>query len=67
MLMQPVRSSAIAAVGYDATTRKLRIRFVGNVITYDFCNVPSHIYSGLLLATSKGRYYRTFIQGRYPC
>jgi len=67
MYLQPVRSSAIAAVGYDASTRKMRIRFVGKAKTYDFCNVPGHIYTGLLAATSKGRYYRTFIQGRYTC
>jgi hypothetical protein len=66
MDMIPVQSSAIAAVGYDASTRLMKIRFVeGN--TYDFCNVPRGVFDGLLHAASKGSYYSERIRDRYPC
>jgi hypothetical protein len=66
MDMIPVHSSAITAVGYDAATRLMKIRFVeGN--TYDFCNVPRSVFDGLLRAASKGGYYSKHIRDRYPC
>ncbi|MFM2061353.1 MAG: hypothetical protein RLZZ507_1023 [Cyanobacteriota bacterium] len=66
MNMQPVRSRAISAVGYDETTRRMKIQFT-NRGTYDFCNVPKDIYEGLLLADSKGTYYHNHIRDRYQC
>lgn len=66
MDMIPVHSSAIAAIGYDAAARLMKIRFVeGN--TYDFCNVPAHVFDGLRASASKGRYYYEHIRDRYPC
>lgn len=66
MEMIPVNSSAIAAVGYDAATRLMKIRFVeGN--TYDFCGVPQRVFDELRAAPSKGRYYSEHIRDRYPC
>lgn len=61
-----ISSSAIAAVGYDAATRKMKIRFVAGH-TYDFCGVPQSVFEGLLHATSKGRYYNEHIKDLYPC
>jgi hypothetical protein len=66
MNMIPVRSSAISAVGYDAATRRMKIRFTQGW-TYDFCNVPQHIFDGLLRAPSKGTYYNNHIRDRYQC
>ncbi|HJT98012.1 MAG TPA: KTSC domain-containing protein [Rhodanobacteraceae bacterium] len=61
-----VSSSAIEAVGYDALSMQMKIRFsTGN--TYDFCGVPQSVYEGLLRAASKGRYYNDHIRDRYPC
>ena len=53
MEMKKVKSSAIAAVGYDPATRRMRIRFTSGE-TYDFCHVPEHRFTGLLAASSKG-------------
>lgn len=61
-----ISSSAVAAVGYDAATRKMKIRFVAGH-TYDFCDVPRSVFEGLLEAASKGRYYNEHIKDRYPC
>ena len=64
--MVRVISSAIAAVGYDAAARRMKIRFTsGNV--YDFCGVPEHVHAGLMSAPSKGAYYNDYIKDRYPC
>ncbi|MGN6520423.1 MAG: KTSC domain-containing protein [Dokdonella sp.] len=66
MDMIPVHSSAIGAIGYDAATRLMKIRFVdGN--TYDFCGVPPQVFEGLRTAPSPGRYYADNVRDRYPC
>ncbi len=66
MEMIQVRSSAIRAIGYDQSTRQMRITFEqGN--SYDFCDVPLHIYKGLMCSSSKGTYYNTHIRDRYQC
>ena len=66
MKMIQVRSSAIRAVGYDQSTRRMRITFEqGN--SYDFCGVPIHVYDGLMRASSKGGYYNNHIRDRYQC
>jgi len=66
MDMTIVRSSAIHAVGYDHTTRRMRIRFQQGH-SYDFCDVPEEVYRGLMDATSKGSYYNRYIKDRFPC
>ncbi|GAB7526802.1 KTSC domain-containing protein [Paraburkholderia sp. 2C] len=66
MEMILVRSRAIRAVGYDARTMQMRIRFQQGH-TYDFCRVPADIYQGLMDATSKGTYYNEYIRDKYPC
>lgn len=66
MDMIRVSSSAISAIGYDATTMRMKIRFVQGS-TYDFCRVPAHVFQGLLNAGSKGNYYNDHIRDRYQC
>ena len=59
MTMIPVNSSAIKAVGYDGNT--LYIEFhSGRIDPYP--HTPPHIYLELMLASSKGRYYRENIR-----
>ncbi len=64
MDMIPVSSQAIAAVGYDPQTLRLRIRFVEGH-SYDFHGVPAAVFQGLLRAPSKGGYYNAHIRDRY--
>jgi hypothetical protein len=66
MEMISVRSSAIRAVGYDPIDMRMRILFAQGH-SYDFCRVPSHIYNGLMSASSMGSYYNNFIKDRYHC
>lgn len=60
--LTPVRSSAIAAVGYDGYW--LTILF-HNGRLYDHPGVPPAVVAGLLQAASPGRYYNRNIRGRY--
>lgn len=64
MEMIPVRSSAISAIGYDSSTQQMVIRFKGSG-NYTFYNVPPHIFSEFMAASSKGSYYHRYIEGRY--
>jgi hypothetical protein len=66
MDMIRVISSAITAVGYDATTALMKITFKHGR-TYDFCRVPSYVHQGLMTASSKGSYFDKFIKDRYQC
>jgi hypothetical protein len=66
MEMVRVNSRAIAAVGYDPATNRMKITFKqGN--TYDFCRVPLNVYQGLINAPSKGGYFDRVIKDRYQC
>lgn len=53
--MRAVRSSSIAAAGYDPVGRTLRIRFIGGD-AYDYQSVPADVFRGFLDAPSKGRF-----------
>ena len=66
MEMLRVNSSAISAIGYDPGSKRMRIKFT-NGNTYDFCNVPEHVFNGLLKASSKGTYYTDHVKDRYQC
>jgi hypothetical protein len=61
MEMIPVSSSNLAAVGYDDNTATLRIEFL-NGTSYDYYDVPSAVYVGLVEAGSKGQYFDKFIK-----
>lgn len=65
MNMQPVRSTAIAAVGYDPATRDLAIRFTHQAKIYIYVGVPITVYTAFMNATSKGRFFDAFIKDRY--
>lgn len=63
--MIPVRSSAIDAIGYDADSKQMAIKFNNNPIAYTFYNVPFQVFNELMAAPSKGAYYHRYIEGRY--
>jgi hypothetical protein len=46
MKMVSVSSRAIAAIGYDPATRRMRICFHHGE-TYNFCDVPEHVFQAL--------------------
>lgn len=45
--MVSVDSEALAAVGYDAVARTLRVRFAHGGL-YDYFDVPAQVYEGLI-------------------
>lgn len=61
---QPVESSVLATVGYDARRRLLEIKFHSGAI-YRYLEVPEEIHSRLLAAESKGHYFGAAIRGKF--
>jgi hypothetical protein len=43
----PIRSSSLAAIGYDPATRTLRVKFRNGGL-YDYLDVAHEVYEGLL-------------------
>ena len=62
---QPVRSSNIRSVGYEANVQGLELEFRSGGI-YRYAGVPEKIYSNLMRAESKGSYFHNQIKDRYP-
>lgn len=60
-----VESSSIDAVGYDAATRRLTVRFLGSGNTYVYLDVEPPVFQALLAAPSKGRYLNMHIKDAY--
>lgn len=58
-----VNSSNLVAVGYDASSRTLRIQF--NSGLYDYYDVPESIYEGLMSAPSHGQYHARYIKNSF--
>jgi hypothetical protein len=56
-----VSSSNLATIGYDAQTKTLEIEFLNGSI-YQYFNVPESLYSGLMSASSHGRYFDAYIK-----
>jgi len=64
LFRQPVTSSNLRAVGYDAATNIMEIEFHASGV-YRYFGVPEHAYRGLMNAASKGTYFADFIKGIY--
>jgi hypothetical protein len=58
-------SSAIHGAAYDPETQTLFLQFASGEKTYEYPNVPEHIFEGLLTADSKGRYYASYIRDQF--
>lgn len=57
-----VSSSFIAAIGWSQNTLQVELR---NGRIYEYYNVPYEVYASFLSAPSKGRYFNSYIKGRY--
>jgi hypothetical protein len=58
-------SSSIAAFAYEAEDMTLFVRFKTGR-TYRYSGVPSSVYEDFADADSKGAFFNTQVQGRYP-
>lgn len=65
MRRQAVNSSNLHSVGYDHETSTLEIEFHGGRI-YQYSNVPTQVYKGLMTTGSHGRYFHQRIREVYP-
>ncbi|MCC7009587.1 MAG: KTSC domain-containing protein [Acidobacteria bacterium] len=63
--MVQVVSTSIEAIGYDADSQELFVRFLsGN--TYRYHGVPPSVAAAFLAAPSKGSYFNREIKPAYP-
>jgi len=60
----PVSSTNINSIGYDSATQTLEISFHNGEV-YQYSNVPEAIYTELMSAESKGRYFHIHIKHNY--
>jgi uncharacterized membrane protein len=65
MQLTPVKSSNLAAVGYDAIEQVLHIQFKGNETVYQKHGVPLEVYEAMMTADSIGSYYARNIKNHY--
>ena len=56
MIMKPVESSHINAIGYDEEAKTMRVEYTQ--ATYEYSNVPKNVYEQIMNADSKGRALR---------
>ena len=64
MKRKPVVSSNLKSVGYDLNTRILEIEF-HNGSVYQYYEVPSNVYEGLMKAPSHGKFFHAYIRNLY--
>jgi hypothetical protein len=64
LIRQPVESTNIASIGYDAEKRHLEVEFLDGSI-YRYTGVSERRWRGLMAATSKGGYLHQHIVGVY--
>lgn len=65
MEREPVTSSNVVSVGYDAIIETLEVEFKNGV--YQYYNVPQPIYDQMMSAESIGKFLNVYIKPMYPC
>ncbi|NLK46855.1 MAG: KTSC domain-containing protein [Treponema sp.] len=63
--MHSVKSSNVAALGYDADNQMVYVRFQNGTL-YTYSNVPEHEYEALNNASSIGSYLHRNFKNVYP-
>lgn len=64
MRRQSVTSSNIASIGYDERSQTLEVEFLNGGV-YQYFDVPSQVYNGMMSASSHGQYLAQNIKGHY--
>ena len=65
VVMLPVESSAIEAIGYEPDVRRLHVKFKESGETYVYGDVDLPVYDAFLNSASKGRYFAQEIRAAY--
>lgn len=63
--LKPVKSSNIAATGYDAATKTLAVQFKGGGKTYFYADVPESVFGDMGKAESVGKFVGAQIVGKF--
>lgn len=63
MKMQPVTSSQVESIGYDAATKVLAVKFKSGMYEYD--GVPPEVHDGILKAESVGKFLGAHVKGKF--
>lgn len=61
-----VTSKNLHSVGYRLEDSLLLIQFHSGA-AYEYYDVPEQVYTDLIQATSKGKYFSTYIKNTYKC
>lgn len=56
-----VSSSNLASIGYDGSQNTLEVEFLDGSV-YQYYGVPSHLYEGLMSASSNGTFLSQYIK-----
>ncbi|MGH7283496.1 MAG: KTSC domain-containing protein [Polyangiaceae bacterium] len=64
MKREALASKMMISAGYDSETRTLEIEFARGRV-YEYYDVPRAIFDHLVKADSKGKFFATWIEGRY--
>lgn len=62
---EPVSSSTILSVGYDAANETLEVEFKSTGV-YQYLNVPQFIWERLMAADSIGKFFNAEIKNAFP-
>ncbi len=65
VVLIPVESSMMAAVGYDPHDLRMVVLF-NNGRAYDYYGVPTETFGRLMAAESKGRFMHQHVLGVFP-
>ena len=65
MQLTSVKSTTLAAVGYEEAQQLLVLEFRNGDI-YHYFDVPAAVQQALMKAPSKGTYFNAFIRDHYP-
>jgi hypothetical protein len=63
--MQYVDSSNIEAIGYDASSQELHVRFLKSGETYVYYAVDEWVFVELMQSDSKGKYLNANVKPNY--
>jgi hypothetical protein len=66
MFREPVVSSSIASIGFDADNAVLEVEFVSGTV-YRYQDVDEDVYERFLAAPSKGAFFNEHIRDAYLC
>ena len=64
MQRTPVKSSNVAAIGYDLLNQKLEVEFTNGDV-YVYSNVPELVHLQLMSAPSVGKAVHLVLRGKY--